>query len=163
MERHLSTNLGITLREQNALRLRSHRNGGAWCPREMVSRDAKEYLEIRLEELHVITASKSQGRYGNGFGQEYAEEYMLEYWRPGMLKWVRWKNRLGKEIIVSSRNKSTMGISEALDLFSSSLPSIEKSPVEEIAKSSPKSGNRYRIPQKTNFIGYIPYAQMDTK
>lgn len=79
-------------------RLRNDKNGGAWCPRQMVSRDAKEYLEINLEELHVITGCRTQGRFGNGQGQEYAEEYMIEYWRPNFTKWVRWKNREGKEV-----------------------------------------------------------------
>lgn len=79
-------------------RLRNDKNGGAWCPRQMVSRDAKEYLEINLEELYVITGGRTQGRFGNGQGQEYAEEYMIEYWRPGFTKWIRWKNRDGKEV-----------------------------------------------------------------
>lgn len=65
----------------------------------MVSRDAKEYLEINLDELYVITGTKTQGRYGNGQGQEYAEEYMIEYWRTGFAQWVRWKNREGKEVL----------------------------------------------------------------
>ena len=69
----------------------------------MVSRDAKEYLEINLEELYVITGCRTQGRFGNGQGQEYAEEYMIEYWRPNFTKWIRWKNRAGKE--VSKNNK----------------------------------------------------------
>ncbi|CAH0545928.1 unnamed protein product [Brassicogethes aeneus] len=77
--------------------LRNDKHGGAWCPRQMVSRDAKEFLEISLEEMTVITGCRTQGRYGNGQGQEYAEEYMVEYWRPGFSKWARWKNRLGKE------------------------------------------------------------------
>lgn len=64
----------------------------------MVSRDAKEYLEISLDELLVVTGAKTQGRYGNGQGQEYAEEYMIDYWRPGFTQWVRWKNRQGKEV-----------------------------------------------------------------
>lgn len=71
----------------------------------MVSRDAKEYLEINLEELHVITGGRTQGRFGNGQGQEYAEEYMIEYWRPGFSKWVRWKNRDNKEVSGDEREK----------------------------------------------------------
>ncbi|KAL3275351.1 hypothetical protein HHI36_020118 [Cryptolaemus montrouzieri] len=82
----------------NASRLRNNKNGGAWCPRQMVSRDSKEHLEIDLENLHVVTETRTQGRYGNGQGQEYAEEYMLDYWRPGLGDWVRWKNRSGKEV-----------------------------------------------------------------
>lgn len=59
----------------------------------MVSKEAKEYLQIDLDELYVITGGRTQGRFGNGQGQEYTEEYMLDYWRPGFTKWVRWKNR----------------------------------------------------------------------
>lgn len=79
-------------------RLRNDKNGGAWCPRQMVSRDAKEYLEINMDDLHVVTGVRTQGRFGNGQGQEYAEEYMIEYWRPGFVKWTRWKNRESKEV-----------------------------------------------------------------
>lgn len=64
----------------------------------MVSRHAKEYLEIGLDDLHVITGVKTQGRFGNGQGQEYAEEYMIEYWRSGFNSWARWKDRDGKEV-----------------------------------------------------------------
>lgn len=64
----------------------------------MVSSDAKEYLEIDLREAFVITGARTQGRFGNGQGQEYAEDYKLDYWRPGFTKWARWKNRNGKEV-----------------------------------------------------------------
>lgn len=64
----------------------------------MVSKDAKEYLQVDLEELHVITGARTQGRFGNGQGQEYTEEYMMDYWRPGFSKWARWRNREGKTV-----------------------------------------------------------------
>ncbi|XP_017773503.1 PREDICTED: discoidin domain-containing receptor 2 isoform X2 [Nicrophorus vespilloides] len=95
-------------------RLRNDKNGGAWCPRQMVSRDAKEYLEISLDGLYVITAGKTQGRFGNGQGQEYAEEYMIEYWRPGFAKWIRWKNRDGKELLSGNTNTYTV-VEQKLD------------------------------------------------
>ncbi|XP_030766218.1 epithelial discoidin domain-containing receptor 1-like [Sitophilus oryzae] len=91
-------------------RLRNHKQGGAWCPRHMVSRDAREYLEVDLGSLHVVTGVKTQGRYGNGQGQEYAEQYMVEYWRRGLGKWVRWKDRSGKELL--SGNTDTFTIVE---------------------------------------------------
>ncbi|KAH1008410.1 discoidin domain-containing receptor 2 isoform X1 [Dendroctonus ponderosae] len=91
-------------------RLRNNKQGGAWCPRHMVSRNSREYLEIDLGKLHVITGTKTQGRYGNGQGQEYAEQYMVEYWRPGLQKWVRWKDRSGKELL--SGNSDTFTIVE---------------------------------------------------
>ncbi|XP_065160829.1 discoidin domain-containing receptor tyrosine kinase B isoform X2 [Atheta coriaria] len=89
-------------------RLRNDKNGGAWCPRQMVSRDAKEYLEINMDDLHVVTGVRTQGRFGNGQGQEYAEEYMIEYWRPGFVKWTRWKNRESKELLSGNTNTYTV-------------------------------------------------------
>ena len=41
-------------------------NGGAWCPRPQVGRDASEWLEIDLGELKVISLVETQGRFGNG-------------------------------------------------------------------------------------------------
>ena len=63
----------------------------------MVSRALKEYLQIDLLQPHVITAVRTQGRFGRGQGQEYTEAYVIEYWRPGM-KWTRWKSAQGKEV-----------------------------------------------------------------
>ncbi|XP_021937561.1 discoidin domain-containing receptor 2 isoform X4 [Zootermopsis nevadensis] len=87
-------------------RLRHDKNGGAWCPKHMVTREALEYLEVNLHTMHVMTAVQTQGRFGNGMGQEYAEVYMLEYWRPGFNSntWARWKDRGGKEMIPGNRN-----------------------------------------------------------
>jgi len=49
-----------------AFRIRTELHGGAWCPKERVSRDAHEYLQIDLERLKVITLVETQGRFGNG-------------------------------------------------------------------------------------------------
>nr|CAH7715837.1 unnamed protein product [Callosobruchus chinensis] len=93
-------------------RLHNAKNGGAWCPRQMVSRDSKEYLEVDLEEEYVVTAVHTQGRFGNGQGQEYAEGYMVDYWRVGMAEgaWKRWRNRVGKELLTG--NTDTYSIVE---------------------------------------------------
>lgn len=64
----------------------------------MVSNALKEYLQVDLLQTHVITAIRTQGRFGKGQGQEYTEAYVLEYWRPGFDKWQRWKNTQGKEV-----------------------------------------------------------------
>ncbi|XP_044732901.1 discoidin domain-containing receptor 2 isoform X2 [Chrysoperla carnea] len=88
-------------------RLRIDKSGGAWCPRHMVSKEAKEYLQIDLNEMHVITGTLTQGRFGNGQGQEYAEEYMLDYWRPGDTKWRRWRNRTDKNLLAGNTNTYT--------------------------------------------------------
>jgi hypothetical protein len=66
----------------------------------MVTREALEYLEVNLHTVHVVVAVQTQGRFANGVGQEYAEVYMLDYWRPGFNSnmWVRWKDRSGKQV-----------------------------------------------------------------
>lgn len=51
-----------------------------------------------LRAVHVITATGTQGRFGNGQGVEYAEAYVLEYWRPKLGKWVRYRGADGQEV-----------------------------------------------------------------
>ena len=41
-------------------------NGGAWCPKDPISKDVYEYLEIDLGEVKVITLVETQGRFGHG-------------------------------------------------------------------------------------------------
>ncbi|KAK8385173.1 hypothetical protein O3P69_012162 [Scylla paramamosain] len=65
-------------------RVRKEKEGGAWCPKDQVSESARESLTVDLAAVHVVTAVGTQGRFGNGDGKEYTEEYMLEYWRPGL-------------------------------------------------------------------------------
>lgn len=86
-------------------RLKTDNNGGAWCPKHMVSNALKEYLQVDLLQTHVITAIRTQGRFGKGQGQEYTEAYVLEYWRPGFDKWQRWKNTQGKEVSKSTARR----------------------------------------------------------
>lgn len=85
-------------------RLNKEINGGAWCPKNQINKDVHEYLEINLHTLHVITEVATQGRFGNGQGQEYVEEYMLEYWRPGVPRWLRFTNRQGLHIFEGNSN-----------------------------------------------------------
>lgn len=40
----------------------------------------------------------SIGRFGNGQGQEFAEHFLLEYWRESLAKWVRYKDIKGEEV-----------------------------------------------------------------
>lgn len=79
-------------------RLRQDKGGGAWCPKNMVTKEGKEYLEVNLHSPRILTSTRTQGRFGNGHGVEYTEEYFVEYWRPGFNKWVRWRNRRGMEV-----------------------------------------------------------------
>ncbi|XP_024936412.1 discoidin domain-containing receptor 2 isoform X2 [Cephus cinctus] len=52
----------------------------------------------------MITATGTQGRFGNGLGVEFAEAYLLEYWRPHLGKWVRYRDVKGEEVIKGNTN-----------------------------------------------------------
>ncbi|KAL3871566.1 hypothetical protein ACJMK2_039557 [Sinanodonta woodiana] len=78
-------------------RIRTEKNGGAWCPKPVIARDTYEYLQIDLYQLTVITMVEIQGRFGNGQGQEFTEEFLLEYQREDGGEWMRFKNKRGEE------------------------------------------------------------------
>ncbi|XP_050425447.1 discoidin domain-containing receptor 2-like [Adelges cooleyi] len=88
---------------QNA-RVRTEREGGAWCPKEPVTREPKEWLEVNLHAVRVITSVETQGRFGNGQGQEFTEAFLIDYWRPKLGKWVRYRNITGNEILIGNIN-----------------------------------------------------------
>ncbi|XP_052259022.1 discoidin domain-containing receptor 2-like isoform X2 [Dreissena polymorpha] len=78
-------------------RIRTEINGGAWCPQHVIKRDSYEYLQIDLGRLTVITMVEIQGRFGNGQGQEFTEEFLLEYQREDGGEWMRFRNKRGEE------------------------------------------------------------------
>ncbi|EFX65895.1 hypothetical protein DAPPUDRAFT_303380 [Daphnia pulex] len=94
---------GASVGPHNA-RVRVERNGGAWCPRQQATHQPRDWLEIDLKMDHVITAVETQGRFGNGQGQEFAEHFLLEYWRESLAKWVRYKDIKGEEVIAGNTN-----------------------------------------------------------
>ncbi|KAF0767749.1 Uncharacterized protein FWK35_00033113, partial [Aphis craccivora] len=77
--------------------VRTEREGGAWCPKEPVTREPTEWLEVNLHVVRVITSVETQGRFGNGQGQEFTEAFLIDYWRPKLGKWVRYRNITGHE------------------------------------------------------------------
>ncbi|KAI4471024.1 tyrosine-protein kinase receptor [Holotrichia oblita] len=85
-------------------RIRTENNGGAWCPQKQATTEPEEWLQIDLKTVHVITATGTQGRFGNGQGVEYAEAYVLEYWRPRIGKWTRYHNSKGEEVLKGNMN-----------------------------------------------------------
>ncbi|CAM1292183.1 DDR2 (predicted) [Pycnogonum litorale] len=101
-----STHNAKSVGPQNA-RIRQELEGGAWCPLNQVTEDAKEYIELNLGELNVITAVETQGRWSNGQGREYTEWYFVDYWRPGFAKWVRYHNRTRHYILKGNVNTYT--------------------------------------------------------
>ncbi|KAK2719726.1 hypothetical protein QYM36_005266 [Artemia franciscana] len=91
---------------QNA-RVRQERLGGAWCPNQPTMHEPSDWLEVNLKTTHVITTVETQGRFGNGQGQEYAEHFMVDYWRESLGKWTRYKNYKGEEILRGNTNTYT--------------------------------------------------------
>lgn len=80
-------------------RLRVEKAGGGWCPKQQVEQGIREYLQVDLGEVHVITGVQTQGRYDRGRGQEYTEEYTVEYWRFGLNEWKEYKRWDNKQVI----------------------------------------------------------------
>lgn len=70
----------------------------------MIGKDGAEWIEINLEKIHVITATETMGRFGNGQGAEFAENYMLEYFRPRLNKWVRYRNIENSDVMEGNTN-----------------------------------------------------------
>lgn len=78
-------------------RLNRELSGGAWCPSQQLSASysGNEWIQVELDGLYVITAVATQGRFGNGMGVEFAEEYWIEYSRDNGTTWHKWTNRHG--------------------------------------------------------------------
>ncbi|XP_018324989.1 discoidin domain-containing receptor 2-like [Agrilus planipennis] len=85
-------------------RLKVETNGGAWCPQTPATAEPEEWLQIDLHTVHLVTSVGTQGRFGNGQGVEYSEAYILEYWRPRLNKWIRYRNYRGEEILNGNIN-----------------------------------------------------------
>lgn len=84
--------------------------GGAWCPRYMVDSCQKEWLEVDLGALRLVTAVATQGRHANGEGQEYTPAYTLSYWRPGMPDFAFYSahpNKANKTLLVGNSDTYT--------------------------------------------------------
>lgn len=79
-------------------RLKVERAGGGWCPKPPVERGVREWLQVDLKNVHMITGIQTQGRFGNGRGLEYAEEYTIEYMRPGLADWKQYRRWDSKQV-----------------------------------------------------------------
>ncbi|KAF7391883.1 hypothetical protein HZH68_011426 [Vespula germanica] len=88
--------------------LRKETAGGAWCPRSQIERGIREWLQVDLPGAHVITGVQTQGRYDHGRGQEYVEEYTLEYRRPTFSEWRRYKRSNNQEVFPGNSDTSTV-------------------------------------------------------
>lgn len=76
------------------------RSGGAWCPVRPISSGVREWIEVDLGADFRVTRSGTQGRYGGGQGQEYAERYILEYTRSNQSngRWITYSNHSGHQV-----------------------------------------------------------------
>lgn len=93
-------------KRETIYRLRVEKAGGGWCPKQQVESGIREYLQVDLGDVHVVTGVQTQGRYDRGRGQEYAEEYTIEYWRQGFTEWKEYKRWDGKQVSFIHRIKS---------------------------------------------------------
>ena len=86
--------------------MNSEAGGGAWCPDSIISnrQDVQQYLEIDLLVDHVINSVVVQGRFANGLGQEYAEHYMLQFWRRGMNKFAEYRDQRAGLLLQGNTN-----------------------------------------------------------
>ncbi|OXU28140.1 hypothetical protein TSAR_006706, partial [Trichomalopsis sarcophagae] len=89
-------------------RLRKEAAGGAWCPKRQIESGIREWILIDLGTTHLITAIETQGRYDHGRGQEYTENYAVEYWRPGFSEWKQYKLWDGTEVLAGNVDTSTV-------------------------------------------------------
>lgn len=86
-------------------RLNSEISGGAWCPHSQLDIDmsGSEWIQVNLtSQRFVITAISTQGRFGNGMGVEFVEEYWVEYSRDGGKSWHKWKSQQGSHVSVTN-------------------------------------------------------------
>ena len=71
----------------------------------MSRENGDEFLQVDLKETHVITHVLTQGRFGNGQGQEYAKAYRLQYWRQGMAGFRDYYDSLGRTVSLHDVDK----------------------------------------------------------
>ncbi|XP_077301647.1 discoidin domain-containing receptor tyrosine kinase B-like [Arctopsyche grandis] len=94
-------------------RLNREVGGGGWCPKVQIEPGVREYMQVNLERPHLVTAVATQGRYHSGRGQEYTEEYTVEYWRPGMTKWQQY-SRWDDKMIFGGNSDTTTVVQQQL-------------------------------------------------
>ena len=70
----------------------------------MIGKDATEWIEIDLQEVKIGTATETMGRFGNGQSAEFAESYVLEYYRPRLAKWVRYRDMESQQELEGNAN-----------------------------------------------------------
>jgi discoidin domain receptor family protein 2 len=97
-------------------RLDNEAGGGAWCPMGLVSAATSsqpQFLQLDLGPQHeddttteefVVRAVVLQGRWANGLGQEFAEQVMIQYWRPGLSAFRPYVTAQGSAVLEANRD-----------------------------------------------------------
>ena len=100
---HATNRKSPAKKQTNINRLNLDLQGGAWCPGKPMSNSnfGKEWIQVRLNRSHVITAVETQGRFALGSGKEFAPAYQIEYSRNGGLTWHKWKDVRGPSVSVT--------------------------------------------------------------
>lgn len=52
----------------------------------------------------MVTAIETLGRFGNGMGVEFVEEYWVEYSRDFGQTWIKWRNKKGAHLLHGNIN-----------------------------------------------------------
>lgn len=60
----------------------------------------KEWIQVKLNRSHVISAIETQGRFGMGNGKEFVPSYQVEYSRNGGSSWHKWKDFRGSSVSI---------------------------------------------------------------
>lgn len=114
-------------------RLNSESAGGAWCPSPQLDIDnsGSEWIQVNLSAPFVITAISTQGRFGNGVGVEFVDEFWLEYSRDFGKTWHKWKSRKGSHVSVHLDGRDADTGCAPLTARSGRVPLIEQLPVSD--------------------------------
>lgn len=78
--------------------MKAERAGGAWCPKQQIEPGVQEWIQVDFGSVNLVAGAQTQGRYDRGRGQEYAEGYTLQYWRPGFDSWREYARWDGKKV-----------------------------------------------------------------
>ncbi|KAJ1523648.1 hypothetical protein ONE63_001491 [Megalurothrips usitatus] len=127
-------------------------NGGAWCPKAQISSEVREYLEVDLQGEHLVTRTETQGRFGNGQGQEYAEQFLLEYWRPAINRWVPYRDHSGYKVLTGNSNTYLVALQKlALPFVATRVRFI---PYSEYPRTVCMRVELYGCPWEQNVVRY---------
>uniref|UniRef100_A0A914NAX6 F5/8 type C domain-containing protein n=1 Tax=Meloidogyne incognita TaxID=6306 RepID=A0A914NAX6_MELIC len=88
-------------------KLNTESGSGAWCPSSQINATSHEWIQVELADEYFIVGVRTQGRWDKGRGLEFPSAYMIEYWRPSLGRWARYKDSTGNEIISANSNTQT--------------------------------------------------------